>query len=302
MKIDYCLILAAGFGTRMGDIGKILPKVLWPVFEKSLLELEILYARSLGIKKIYINLHHQSDLIEKFINSIPHDDITVLFEPEILDVGGAVQNLASQNEVSYQGNLLILNSDQFLFFEKSYFSRGLSLLENYAACLFMIKVDKTGKYNQVQIKENADGLFFDKIIKSVDVSDQTFWTYSGNSLVNLDKIPKHRGKTSFYETVARYEHESIPVIKLEKLSYWDFGTLPRYLDSLKKIIGVIKEKDKDEFVQFLIQKDALNLSKLNPAEFSYNSKSSQVLDFSPFSGPKITLNQSIEFQNIKLPL
>ena len=55
MKIDYCLILAAGFGSRMGEIGKILPKVLWHIFEKSLLELEIEYARSLGIKKIFIN-------------------------------------------------------------------------------------------------------------------------------------------------------------------------------------------------------------------------------------------------------
>ena len=66
MQIDYCLILAAGFGTRMGAIGQKLPKVLWPVFERSLLELQVGYARSLGIQKIYINLHYMGEEIDIF--------------------------------------------------------------------------------------------------------------------------------------------------------------------------------------------------------------------------------------------
>ena len=49
MQIDYALILSAGLGTRMGEIGKILPKVLWPIYFKSLLELQIRYCQSLGI-------------------------------------------------------------------------------------------------------------------------------------------------------------------------------------------------------------------------------------------------------------
>ena len=51
------LILAAGKGTRMGEIGKVLPKVLWPIYERSLLELQVQYAKSLGIKDIYIKNH-----------------------------------------------------------------------------------------------------------------------------------------------------------------------------------------------------------------------------------------------------
>ena len=69
MQIDYCLILAAGFGTRMGEIGKSLPKVLWPIFERSLLELQVEYAKSLGIQKIFINLHHQKDIILDYVQN-----------------------------------------------------------------------------------------------------------------------------------------------------------------------------------------------------------------------------------------
>ena len=45
MKVDNALILAAGKGTRMGNVGKILPKVIWPIFEKTILELEVAYAK-----------------------------------------------------------------------------------------------------------------------------------------------------------------------------------------------------------------------------------------------------------------
>lgn len=302
MKIDYCLILAAGFGTRMGEIGKILPKVLWPVFEKSLLELEIEYARSLGIKKIFINLHHQADIIQKFLNQIDHHDITVLFEPEILDVGGAVHNLANHKSVNYNGNLLILNSDQFLFFDKKYFLDGLKLIQSHASCLFMIQVDKAGKYNKVDIKEDTSGSYFKNIIPASEVKEDKFWTYSGNSLVNLGKISPIQGKTNFYQTVAIYDRESVPVLKLTKLSYWDFGTLSRYVDSLIKIINCVKNNEADEFINFLVRVNALHLTKLDQVCQSYNSSRANVLDFSTYCGPKINLGESVEYQNLKVTL
>lgn len=300
MKIDYCLILAAGFGTRMGEIGKLLPKVLWPVFEKPLLELQIRYARNLGIKRIFINLHHQATIIQDFINSIPHDDITILFEPDILDVGGAVHNLAVQGSVNYHGNLLILNSDQFLFFDKSYFDQALTSIQSHACSLFMIEVNKSGKYNQVTLKNSPNGDFFGQIIAANNVVDEIFWTYSGNSLVNLNKLSPNLGKTNFYQTVARYEKELVPVIKLEKLSYWDFGTLPRYLDSLVRIIASVRTPD--EFIKFLLHEKALDLEKLDQVSQSYLSSDLKVLDFSAFRGPKIYLDDAIEFENIKVQL
>ena len=39
MLPERVLILAAGLGTRMGPLGEVLPKVLWPVFELSLIHI-----------------------------------------------------------------------------------------------------------------------------------------------------------------------------------------------------------------------------------------------------------------------
>jgi mannose-1-phosphate guanylyltransferase len=84
MKVDYCLILAAGFGTRMGLIGKSLPKVMWPIFEKTLLETQIIYARKFNPRKIYINVHHQADIVvDYFQKKGIASDVEFLFEPEI---------------------------------------------------------------------------------------------------------------------------------------------------------------------------------------------------------------------------
>jgi NDP-sugar pyrophosphorylase family protein len=121
MQIDYALILSAGLGTRMGAIGKKIPKVLWPLYFKTLLELQIRYCQERGVKKIYINTHFLHDEIVKFLeNSKLQGLVTILYEDPLLDSGGAIHNLANRAEINYNGNLLLVNGDQFLFFNDDY--------------------------------------------------------------------------------------------------------------------------------------------------------------------------------------
>lgn len=113
MKVDNVLILAAGKGTRMGQIGKIIPKVIWPIFNKSILELEVHYAKKFNPKKIFINLYNSKDTVLNFTKGKAiFDEVEFIVEKETLDIGGAIHNLATK--LDYQGNLLILNSDQFI--------------------------------------------------------------------------------------------------------------------------------------------------------------------------------------------
>jgi mannose-1-phosphate guanylyltransferase len=276
MKIDYCLILAAGFGTRMGDIGQKLPKVLWPIFEKNLLHLQILYAKKLGIKKIFINLHHQRDLIKSFIESLNDETIIVLEEdPEILDIGGGIHNLAHHSSVNYQGKVLILNSDQFLLFSQEQFEVGFNLASVYGACLFAINVSKSGKYNQTVLDNND---FLQKIIPEKLVVDENFWTYSGISIIDLSFLERSTGPSKFFESVAPYQKKKIPNVKLTEISYWDFGTLPRYYSSMFKIISKTHKNELDSFINFLIETKAMNPSKIGPD--SYFSKIKGVINLS----------------------
>jgi len=175
MQIDYCLILAAGFGTRMGKIGQNLPKVLWPIFEKSLLELQVAYARSLGAKKIFINLHYMGEEIEKYcILRSAFDGVEFLWEkPDILDIGGAVHNLASQPSIKYRGKLLILNADQFFYIKKDDLAQILKPYLKEPAVLFSYMVNSALGYNALEIDENH------KVKGIVKNKDLTLWNQAG---------------------------------------------------------------------------------------------------------------------------
>lgn len=233
MQVDYALILSAGLGTRMGEIGKILPKVMWPIFSKTLLELQIDYCRDLGINNIYINVHFLADDIKKHVETIVNDkvNIIILHEDPLLDSGGAIHNLAKRNEVAYRGNLLLVNGDQFLLFPRENFNRALQLLTRpeTRASLFGIRVEKNANYNET-ILENE--LLID-IQKNTGARD--YITYSGLGIVKLSGLKPVEGISKFFQTVVNFKDEKTYMITPEKFEYWDFGTAEIYCRNILKI-------------------------------------------------------------------
>lgn len=281
MRIDHCLILAAGFGTRMGTIGQKLPKVLWPVFEKSLLELQVAYARSLGIEKIYINLHHMGEEIENFCKSkSAFEGVKFLWEkPEILDIGGAVHNLASQPEVKYRGKLLILNADQFFYLKKEDFYKILEPYQKSAAALFSYWVNPALGYNALEIDDKR---LVKNIIKNKDLpSGKMVETYTGISYVDLAQLEKIPGVSPFFESVCPFTKKDIPAISLDNVDYWDFGTLKRYWETTHLILQTYRMKSTHPFLRFLVQEKALKTWKINLQELSYHAKSPRVVNLNP---------------------
>lgn len=254
MQIDHALILCAGMGTRMGDIGKKLPKALWPIYFKSLLELQIDYCLGLGINRIFINTHFLGDEIEKFINSnSKFKDVILLPEDPLLDSGGAIHNMASRGDVSYMGNLLIVNADQFLLFDRSYFDRALKELCNSRAVLFGIRADRDSHYNETVLENDL----LTEIRKPTGESD--FITYSGLGLLKLDNLNPVPGATKFFQTVANFKKEPIRFITPGEYEYWDFGTADIYYENIGKLAQMFTDKygSKSRIVKFLDQHGAL---------------------------------------------
>lgn len=253
MQIDHALILCAGMGSRMGEIGKKLPKALWPIYYKTLLELQVDYCRELGVKRLFINTHFLSGEIEKFLHSDPkYADIIVLHEDPLLDSGGAIHNLASRGDVNYSGNLLLVNADQFLFFDMKYFEQAIAGLENSRAALFGIKVDKVAKYNET--------VLVDEQLKEIKKPDglNDYVTYSGLGILKLDGLEPTAGISKFFETVANYKKERVQFVVPEKFEYWDFGTAEIYFENIKAIYQDIKESKKNWLMGFLQRHGALN--------------------------------------------
>ena len=255
MKVDHVLILAAGKGTRMGEIGKRIPKVIWPIFEKSLLELQVRYARKLAPKaKIYINVFNYKEKILDHIEERKDsfESVEILIEEEILDIGGAIHNLAKKT--SYTGNLLILNSDQFVFIERKIIEDHLSILNNFKNVLFSYEVNSNDKYNALDVEDNClKGI----IPNSKLERDCKIQTYTGMSLINLSQLNEDGGESKFFDTVVKLDGRSY-VSELKDFNYWDFGTLSRYYRSMNDLL-----KCNDGFKEFLIEEKAIDKSILN---------------------------------------
>ena len=104
------MILAAGFGTRMKELTRNLPKPLLPVGEHTLLDLLLLKLQREGIRKVVINLHYQAEKIRRYLAALHLPEVRIEFspEPEILGTGGGI----ARAELSFENeDILVMNSD-----------------------------------------------------------------------------------------------------------------------------------------------------------------------------------------------
>ena len=259
MDVKNCFILGAGLGSRMGHIGKILPKVLWPVFEKTLLELQIAFARTWGCQNFFINTHHLSDKIETFVRQ-KNINIQILREEVLLGAGGAFLNLKQKIG---SGIFLYLNCDTFYFFNQDFFNSLAAKIHDYPLVLAGLASHDT-TYRQTLAEEG--------LLKDITPapSDPGYLTYAGMGLANLDlfdKVIRPIEPVGFFTSCADWRKRDIPIVAPEEsFEYWDFGTRERYIG---EILQLMLKKEGDLF-RFLVDNRALNVKFLKNG--SYNGK------------------------------
>lgn len=279
MKVDHVLILAAGKGTRMGGIGKQIPKVIWPIFEKTLLQLEVAYAKYLAPgADIYINLYNYSDKICAHIEANPESfrGVNIIIEEEALDIGGAIHNLASK--ITYSGNLLILNSDQFLFCGPKVIEDAILGMQGKSGLLFAYEVESSKGYNSLNVE---NGYFCGVTPNKVFFENRNILTYTGMSILALDQIVPKEGPSSFFSSIITEQREIFLVENISKYEYWDFGTLERYHQSILSIA----ERQSGDFFEFIVSEGAIE-QRLFKGKY-YNSEDAIELDNIRITNKKI---------------
>ena len=109
MRNFTLMILAAGFGKRMENLTKKIPKPLLKIKNSTLLTNTINFFENLGCNKFIINTHYLHENLKNYIN-LKHSkkNIYLIFEPQILDTGGG-----TKNSIKYfdSKNFLVTNAD-----------------------------------------------------------------------------------------------------------------------------------------------------------------------------------------------
>jgi aminoglycoside/choline kinase family phosphotransferase/choline kinase len=89
------LILAAGYATRLRPHSNYLPKPLFPVAGAPVVDRLIVQLREAGCRQIVLNTHHLHTQIEAHIAGRDYGiEVSTRYEPTILGIAGAIQNLA----------------------------------------------------------------------------------------------------------------------------------------------------------------------------------------------------------------
>ena len=171
------MILAAGFGKRLGQLTKNTPKPLIQVKGKALIDYHLDKLIKSGFELVVINLHFLGEQIEKHVTSKFSGKIKIIFshEKEILGTRGGILNA-----INNFGNddFLVLNADIYSDIDYKYFKKFK------APTIFAVRNNKNGDFSVNNEK--------------VIVHGEKNFTWTGFSIINSSFFQGMETKYSHY--------------------------------------------------------------------------------------------------------
>lgn len=215
------LILAAGFGTRLRPYTEHIPKPLFEINNRPILDITISQLIKAGCSSIIINTHHLHRQLESFIKkqnySIP---VETRHELEILDTGGAIRNVS---DFLGAEPFFVVNSDIVTSIDyKAVYKYHLS--HNYPATLVL---HDCLEFNKVSVDQK-------NMIKGFHLENCQLekLAFTGIQVINpevLSKIPEKKFTSSIALYKKLIQDNSGVSAYIAKNSYWaDIGSPEKY--------------------------------------------------------------------------
>jgi len=184
------IVLCAGYGTRLGDLTREVPKPMLPLQGKPLLAYTLHYLAGQGFKRIAINLHFLPEQITNYVGDGARFGVRVhySYEPQLLGTAGAVKNL--EPWLADVEDFLVLYGDILL-------DQDLSVLvkrhRQVKALATLLLHQRPGSNSLVQMDETGRIVgFVERPTEEQRAANPFPWVNSGVHVLNtrvLDYIP-----------------------------------------------------------------------------------------------------------------
>ncbi len=227
------MILAAGFGTRLKPLTLGLPKPMFPVLNRPLLEHTLNFLSFNGIQDIIINVHHLPDKIIKHFGDGTDFGVRLQFsrEEEILGTAGGLKKAQSFLE---KETFLVMNSDVLADID---LDTVLSFHKEKKSCLTLVvrKDADPEKYGPIEL--DNDGRitrFMNASIKNPPATTQKVM-FTGIQIMEpeiFSRIPINKFYGTAEDVFPTMIEEELPVYGTLHKKYWiDMGTRETYIQA-----------------------------------------------------------------------
>ena len=240
------LILAAGFGTRLLPYTRMLPKPLFTLNQRPVLDFAIERLVQCGCDQIFVNIHHCHEQIEAFVRQHRFKDkIQTIHEPKILDTGGAIANIRSFMD---RDPFFVINADIFCDVDlKQVYEAHLAnqILANQALAnpiLATLVLHDYPEFNKIQV----DGEGF---IESFDGCSGKGLAFTGIQVLSPDIYSYMPGASDKSDTRDQAIFSIIDVYRtlapskkvkaqvMEDIFWKDIGTIPSYIQTSQQTLS-----------------------------------------------------------------
>ena len=227
------MILAAGFGTRLKPLTIGLPKPMFPVLNRPLLEHTLQFLSSQGIQDIIVNVHHLPEKIVEYFGDGTDFGVRLQFsrEEEILGTAGGLKKAQSFLE---KETFLVLNSDVLADIN---FDSVLKFHKEKKSCLTLVvrQDDEPEKYRPIHLANNCRiSRFVDASIKHPSTNIQRVM-FTGIQIMEpeiFSRIPANKFCGTTEDIFPTMIEKGLPVYGYLHEKYWiDMGTRETYIQA-----------------------------------------------------------------------
>ena len=227
------MILAAGFGTRLKPLTLGLPKPMFPVLNRPLLEHTLNFLSSQGIQDIIVNVHHLPEKIIEYFGDGTEFGVRLQFsrEEEILGTAGGLKKAQSFLE---KETFLVLNSDVLADIS---LDSVLKFHKEKKSCLtLLVRQDaEPEKYSPIQLADDGRiTRFVDASIKHPSATTQRVM-FTGIQIMEpeiFSRIPANKFCGTTEDVFPSMIEEGLPVYGYLHEKYWiDMGTRETYIQA-----------------------------------------------------------------------
>ncbi len=178
------LILAAGFGTRLGNATRDLPKPLLPIGSHRLIDWPVRSLQNAGISEIVVNLHYHGDQIRSYLTDV-FPDIHFIFSVEetILGTGGGIAfaraHLQDETFVIFNADVIsdIGLREVVAHHRSSGAPATMVTIADSSSKSGDVRIDESGRVRQITGRPPSAGHFQPRVFSGIHVVEPSIFDY-----------------------------------------------------------------------------------------------------------------------------